>query len=230
MSPTPSIRSSRSWRSRRSLTISDAFSHVTGNLVNDGESGIRISGFLPSASPLRRSISEFYPSQPGYFNAAARPLSTEIRSRPPSYYSFGDTSLPPARFKITPREEEGKEELPAYSCAVHREALFDMKMEMSTPFDRAGDRTWRKVYVVVKGTALYIHKPKRVPFFAKAQYYGEGDHVLGFRPGTLVRRYTLQSAEVGMAADYRKRHYVIRLRCENQQVSGRFTVCRELAS
>ncbi|PWW75321.1 hypothetical protein C7212DRAFT_42024, partial [Tuber magnatum] len=104
-----------------------------------------------------------------------------------------------------PREEEGKEKLPVYSCSLHCEAIFKQKMELSSPFDRAGVRKWVKAYAVLHGTLLKLHKPKL------------GGRPVGHYPGELIRHYTLQLAEVGTAADHKKRHFVIRLRVQTEQ-------------
>lgn len=92
-------------------------------------------------------------------------------------------------------------------------------MELTSPFARARDRKWRRMYIALRGTALFIHKPKRKPFFGKIDYVGDVTG-LDYTPGEIVKCYTLQGAEVGIAADYRKRHFTIRLRAETDQVSS----------
>lgn len=210
MSPTQTLRS-------RALA-----SHTpAGNSAADGESGLRIAGFLPSASPLRRSIASYY-SSAGYSNrsstddpalalaAPTAPTTTTTTTThpttatPPTYDET--VQLPPSRFRITPREEEGNEQLPAYTCTLHKEALFEHKPEMSSPFERAPKRRWGKTYAVLYGTLLTLHRPRRVPFFASAvkKARGREGRPAGHVPGEMVRSYTLQLAEVGIAADYRK--------------------------
>ncbi|KAG8958357.1 hypothetical protein FRC03_009203 [Tulasnella sp. 419] len=56
------------------------------------------------------------------------------------------------------REDEGKEALPPYSCSIHFEGSMPMKMEFSSPGILAKDRSWRKVWVVLNGTCLWIYK------------------------------------------------------------------------
>lgn len=192
MSPTPQLRS--------------LVGHVTGNLTGDGESGLRIAGFLPQASTIRRSVSDYYSSSAGYFNAfpgaSASRLST---AAPPTYDdTLQEKSLPPSRFKIEPREEEGNEQLPVYTCSLHREAVFDHKMELSSPFDRAGKRNWGKVYAILHGTLLQLYKPNRVPFFSSSRKLHQAGKPVGHTPGEMLKSYTLQLAEIGIAADYRK--------------------------
>lgn len=93
-------------------------------------------------------------------------------------------------------------------------------MELSSPFDRAGVRKWTKVYAVLHGTLLKLHKPKRISFFASGtpkevdEQEGSGGssgsneivgrRPAGYYPGKLIGCYTLQLAEVGVAADYKK--------------------------
>ncbi|KAI5801838.1 hypothetical protein FPQ18DRAFT_250804 [Pyronema domesticum] len=160
-------------------------------------------------STQRRTTPETNPISAGYHNAIPEATTHE----PPSYEG---SELPPARFKVLPREEEGRETLPQYSCTIHHEAVLERKMELRTPFDRAHRRNWKKVYLVLKGTKLEIHKPKKVPF-AKGSLKGDNSMPIGYIPGTLLESYTLQLAQVGAATDYKKRHFVIRLRVQTQQ-------------
>ncbi|KAL7276080.1 hypothetical protein RUND412_000927 [Rhizina undulata] len=207
-------------------------SHVAaGNLIGDGDSGIRIAGFIPRSHSLRRPVTDYFPSASGYYNAFRDASTAEIHPNSPPTYddAIQHVSLPFSRFKVLPREEEGREELPAYSCSLHREAVFYRKMELSSPFDRAGKRRWRKVYVVLHGTLLNIHKLRRMPFFgsAKRKQRERAGLPLEYLPGKLIKSYTLQLAEVGVAADYKKKHYVIRLRAQTEQF---LLNCKELES
>jgi hypothetical protein len=147
-------------------------------------------------STQRRTTPETNPISAGYHNAIPEATTHE----PPSYEG---SELPPARFKVLPREEEGRETLPQYSCTIHHEAVLERKMELRTPFDRAHRRNWKKVYLVLKGTKLEIHKPKKVPF-AKGSLKGDNSRPIGYIPGTLLESYTLQLAQVGAATDYKK--------------------------
>lgn len=191
MSPTPPLRS--------------LVGHVTGNLTGDGESGLRIAGFRPQASTIRRSVSDYYSSRAGYFNALPSASTSRSPTAPPTYDdALQEKSLPPSRFKIEPREEEGNEQLPVYTCSLHRETVFDHKMELSSPFDRAGKRNWGKVYAILHGTLLQLYKPKRVPFFSRGKKSHQAGKPVGHTAGKMLKSYTLQLAEIGIAADYRK--------------------------
>lgn len=183
----------------------------TGNQINeDGSSGgLRISGFLPQSRPRRRTVTEIYPVSAGYSNA--------FPNVPPLPPAYGETdNLPPSRFKVLPREEEGREELPAYSCSLHKEAVLDRKMELRSPFERSHQRRWKKCYLVLHGTKLEIHKPKKITFFSSTKKV-DPNRPVGYRPGKLLESYTLQLAEVGTAIDYKKRHFAIRLRVQTVQ-------------
>jgi len=177
--------------------------------ATDGGPSLRTAGLIPHSDPLQQTTTEHRHSR-SYYNASIPSIPTN----PPNY---NDISLPPARFKISPREEEGKEQLPAYSCSLYREAIFEQKMELSSPFDRAGVRRWAKVYAVLHGTLLKLHKPKRISFFASGAPKGVDERgagggsnetasrrPAGYCPGALIGCYTLQLAEVGVAADYKK--------------------------
>ncbi|KAK5004892.1 hypothetical protein LTR28_008354, partial [Elasticomyces elasticus] len=107
---------------------------------------------------------------------------------PPSYSSA--TARP--RRPLTPRPtDNGLEPLPAYSCSVRKEGVMMLKVESKTPFEPLREASWRQVYVVLCGTQLAIHRVKNIGFGSRA------------RPaaGAPLKRYTLQHAEVGLAAD-----------------------------
>ncbi|KAG8748465.1 hypothetical protein FRC10_003598 [Ceratobasidium sp. 414] len=61
-------------------------------------------------------------------------------------------------YPSVPREEEGKEKLPPYSCGIHIEAMMPRKMEFTAPGVLAKDRAWKKQYIVLHGTSLFIYK------------------------------------------------------------------------
>jgi len=209
--PTPTLPSTNTKQLDLAGKGSREMSDVNYPHTPDGGPGLGTAGFMPHSDPHQHRYSE------SYYNTLLNASSPPIPTSPPSY---NDISLPPARFKISPREEEGKEQLPAYSCSLHREAIFQQKMELSSPFDRAGVRKWAKVYAVLHGTLLKLHKPKRISFFASRAPKGVdereesggssgsneivGRRPAGYRPGELIGCYTLQLAEVGVAADYKK--------------------------
>jgi hypothetical protein len=87
--------------------------------------------------------------------------------------SADDMSLPPPKYESPlpgvniprPRDEEGKEKLPRYWCAVHIEGNLSRKMEFSAPGVQARDRSWKKQYFIIHGTQLLVYKfdPHRFP-------------------------------------------------------------------
>lgn len=80
-------------------------------------------------------------------------------------------------------EDCGKECLPQYTCTVAAEAKVLLNIESVSPLHGVAASEWREAYMVLRGTLLSFHKPK------------DGG------PGRLLRSYTLQHAEVGLAPD-----------------------------
>src|SRR5579871_4417126 len=62
--------------------------------------------------------------------------------------------LPPFRFSVHPRPEEGREILPDYSCSVFRSGIVNQKIECVYPGLPAKKREWIRVYMLVLGTGL----------------------------------------------------------------------------
>ncbi|EGX47675.1 hypothetical protein AOL_s00083g183 [Orbilia oligospora ATCC 24927] len=171
---------------------------------------------------LRRSITDYTipPPSPSYQNsfpnASLSQLDTSLP--PPTYAELDEVRLPLPRFKVTPRPEEGREILPSYKCSLMKEAIFERKIEMESPFERSGDRKWTKVFCVLNNTVLNLHKVKRTAMIPRPDPLEEDpDDPTGYAPGPLIKSFTLQHAEVGAASDYKKKSYVIRVRAETQQ-------------
>ncbi|TKY84831.1 hypothetical protein EX895_005911 [Sporisorium graminicola] len=204
-------------------------------------------------------------ASPGAATLGRRRSMFEMRAEPPVYSIIHNR--PEGRQIILPREEEGREKLPAYCCGVHIEGYLPRKLEFSAPGVQAKDRSWKRQYFVLHGTSLRVYKNDlSVDRLAANGSWGEmkGVHVhlepmnedgsngsgsgiglgaaareaishtpLGFhrhdaskhkeastqfdnRNG-LIRNYTLQGAESGLAADYLKRRHVVRVRAEGEQ-------------
>lgn len=119
----------------------------------------------------------------------------------------------------SPAEDE--DVLPRYYCDVHMENVFQMKMEIEDAVKRAEYRNWRTMFVVLHGTALHIYGSKDKGWsWSKSRMHGpdvKPDNPPWLRKGALERSYSLQHADVGIAADYHKRRYVIRIRAETDQ-------------
>ncbi|ODO03434.1 hypothetical protein L198_02281 [Cryptococcus wingfieldii CBS 7118] len=114
--------------------------------------------------------------------AAKRRRSADDLSAPPPKYEppFPGTFIP------KPRDEEGQELLPKYWCSVHIEGMLQRKMEFVGERDlstegtdgkrkvekiQARDRSWKKLYFILHGTALLVYKfdPHRFPLRANDQ-------------------------------------------------------------
>ena len=114
--------------------------------------------------------------------------------------------LPAPRQPLQRRPEEGSEELPDYTCSVFRSAIVNQKVECVYPGLAAKKREWVKVYTVLFGTVMriYLIQP-------------DGSLSIKFSLDTPYREYTLQYAEAGIATDYVKKKYVLRVRAEGEQ-------------
>jgi hypothetical protein len=114
--------------------------------------------------------------------------------------------LPAPRHPIQRRDEEGNETLPDYSCSVFRSAIVYHKLECVYPGLPAKKREWIKVYSILFGTVMrvYLIQP-------------DGSISINFSLDNPYREYTLQYAEAGIATDYVKRKYVLRVRAEGEQ-------------
>ncbi len=125
---------------------------------------------------------------------------------PPSYdVAINGLHLPTTRLKIQPREDQGREQLPAYSCSIMMRAIFSKKMELETAVHTAFDRRWYQVYAELHGTALRFYKVKSAGLFAGGGGPGtSADDPPYLKPGELLKIYSLQHADVGIAADYLK--------------------------
>ncbi|KFY80641.1 hypothetical protein V499_00532 [Pseudogymnoascus sp. VKM F-103] len=132
---------------------------------------------------------------------------------PPPYSS---SILNRSAINITPRIEEGHETLPPYTCDLTLTAHFMRKSELegphlgepsefSNPLRRAPVRTWHRVQVTLRGTSLTIAPAPRLSLKRS-------------KPLAPPRSYSLQHAEAGIASDYLKRRYVIRIRVEADQL------------
>ncbi|KAJ2916547.1 hypothetical protein MD484_g3846, partial [Candolleomyces efflorescens] len=87
------------------------------------------------------------------------PMFNETTS-PPPYPTFAPHPFGRASMfgHLQPREDEGKEALPAYSNAVYLKAIFPRKMEFSAPGVQAKDRKWKRVLCVLEGTMLKVYR------------------------------------------------------------------------
>ena len=133
----------------------------------------------------------------GYHNTYHTHAQLPIGS-PPSYARAID---PQTRRILDERTRTEKEAVrstqlpPPYTCTVHIEGLVGVKQELSSPFQVSGHREWNDVYAILRGTQLSIHRVKYPGLLSKSK-----------EPcaGRLIRTYSLQHAEVGVASDFKK--------------------------
>lgn len=71
---------------------------------------------------------------------------SDVQRPPPDYSPPGPGSSIPR-----PRDEEGKEKLPAYTCNVHIEGYLPRKTEFTSPGVQARDRAWKRQYFGTSG-------------------------------------------------------------------------------
>ncbi|OJD35358.1 ph domain-containing protein [Diplodia corticola] len=103
---------------------------------------------------------------------------------------------PPAYAPRQPAEKCSNEALPSYSCSVLFEGPLGIKTECINFFDKPcpKERQWQDVYAILRGTQLNIYRLKTT-LFSKSKKPA---------PGKLLRTYSLQHAELGLALDFKK--------------------------
>ncbi|KAI8374974.1 hypothetical protein EDC96DRAFT_340825 [Choanephora cucurbitarum] len=191
---------------------------VTPSIQGNTSSGSLVA---PPGTVIRRSK----PAINSNNNHANRPLSMPVQlpshlhslSPPPDYTStiFG-RRLDRCRSMIIPREEEGREELPGYSCTVFKMGYVYVKNELDAPNMRSKWRAWRKLYIELWGTVLRVYRAKpaksqidiknyyRWPLKNPYYYY----HKYYYTP---IFTISLAGAEASRALDYFRRPNVLRL-------------------
>ncbi|KAK3368067.1 hypothetical protein B0H63DRAFT_68221 [Podospora didyma] len=154
-----------------------------------------------------------------------RELMTSRPAKPPSYESAMKAAVAAQRKALAAAAEgtsldEPLDVLPQYSCDVHIEGVFMRKMEIEDTIKRAEYRNWQMVYVELHGTALNIYQVKKERAWWSAKDDGPDispDNPPWVKKATLEKSYSLVHADAGIAADYKKRRYVIRMRAETDQ-------------
>lgn len=149
-------------------------------------------------SSTRHSMDEYY-QQEGI---------PEPPEPPPNYDALLESPTLRRRFNIQPREDEGREVLPPYSCEISVQSVFLKKMELEGAVHKAQDRNWYKVLVTLQGTALSFYKYQKLGMFSSGKDSSGRktgpDLPAGLKRGQFLRSYNLQHADVGIAADYVK--------------------------
>lgn len=130
----------------------------------------------------------------GYHNVHAPATQLDdLPTHPPSYSTSSRERKPPCRIS----HDEESEVLPSYTLTVRLEGRVELKLEGITPFDTIENSEWHEVHVVLRGTMLSVHAGKSEPSPRT------GLPALHSR-GRLLRKYTMQHAEVGLASDHPK--------------------------
>lgn len=133
----------------------------------------------------------------GYHNTYHTHAQLPIGS-PPSYARATDPQTRRVLDERTRREKEAVRSIqspPPYTCTVEIEGVVGIKQELSSPFQVSGHREWHDVYAILRGTQLSIHRIKYPGLLSKNKEPC---------PGRLLRTYSLQHAEVGVASDFKK--------------------------
>ncbi|WQF75545.1 Putative pleckstrin domain, PH-like domain superfamily [Colletotrichum destructivum] len=163
--------------------------------------------------PLRRRLS----MEEDYFYQEVMTSPFRRPSQPPPYERDAKPKRPLAgRDDVQHGMEEG---LPGYSCDIELEGVWVKKMEIENTTKRAEDRNWHTAFVQLRGTALNFYNVKKDWGWGRTR---DGptispDNPPWVRKASLDKAYSLQHADVGIAADYKKRRYVIRVRAETDQ-------------
>lgn len=100
------------------------------------------------------------------------------------------------KFELLPTYDDlytGFERRPSYNCTVSLSGHLLMKDESDSPYQRSTKRTWQKIVAELRGTCLILHT------------------------GLSCRVLSLQAGDIGVAADYVRRSFVLRTRAEGRQ-------------
>lgn len=134
----------------------------------------------------------------GYHNVFT--VSSEFESTPtlpPSYGDFGQRAS-----RGTSTDPMAADLLPDYTSTVNLEGRVELKLEGLTPFNTIENSHWHEAYLILRGTLLSVHacKPSNSLRMDASKRHGNWE---GNR-GQLVKKYTMQHAEVGLASDHPK--------------------------
>ncbi|KAF2643103.1 hypothetical protein P280DRAFT_244121 [Massarina eburnea CBS 473.64] len=157
----------------------------------------------PSLRPRRTernpgSRSDSTPPTYGYHNTFHTHATAVLSSAPSYAHATNPATLKWLNSKAAEEGATARQatEPPPYTCTVEAGCVMGMKAELSSVFLVARDRQWNDVYAVLRGTQLSIHRVKMTGIFSKNRTP---------QPGRLIRTFTLQHAEVGVASDFRKK-------------------------
>ncbi|KAK7182276.1 hypothetical protein PSPO01_11749 [Paraphaeosphaeria sporulosa] len=143
------------------------------------------------------SSSQSTPPSYGYHNTF-HTHAAPVLAAPPSYQNANSTKT--LTWAYTKHLEEANElwnntSPPPYDCTVFQSGVMGMKQELTAIFQVSRSREWHDVYVVLEGTQLKLHRIKSPSLLSKNK---------SPTPGRLIRSFTLQHSEIGVASDFKK--------------------------
>jgi PH domain len=137
----------------------------------------------------------------GYHNTFHTHATPSITEASPPNYDVATSQLPHC-LPSHSSSSETDDLLPRYSCTIHCEGELAVRCELATPFLESVDRKWHEIYAVLRGTQLSIYRLKTGGFLSPRKKLHE--------IGRLVKTYSLQHAEVGIAVDHKREELVPR--------------------
>jgi len=137
----------------------------------------------------------------GYHNTFHTHAEPSIAESPPPSYERATSTSHFTTSTDAASADQPADVLPKYYCSVECWGTLALRCELASPFLESYDSKWHDVFVVLHGTQLNFHKLKTSVLGSKSKPPAIG---------RLIRSYSLQHAEVGVAADWRKGELVPR--------------------
>ncbi len=172
-----------------------------------------VAAAAATASAAAAAVTEAAAKEKVAIQATEKAGKTKRKSRLPSYKGKEKAPIEPVVTEInlnsgTTHAAIPDDVLPAYSCDIHMEGVFQRKMEIENATKRAEDRRWSAAYVVLHGTALEVYDCRKNRTWAgrtgRAGPCVSPDQPPWLRKAALEKSYNLSYADVGIAADYVK--------------------------
>jgi len=124
----------------------------------------------------------------------------DLPEDPPGYDA---TVFSRRKTRSAPDEGTNRDEaIPGYSCSVSMETSAEVHYEQLNPFEPLKKQQWSQVYVVLSGTLLRLHALKKPSANLLTMSNDRS------QAGRLLKAYSMQHAEVGIAADEPKQQLV----------------------
>ena len=154
------------------LNTSTPIQTSTSNWICDDDS-IKASEASSSSSPTaerprktnnRISMAPAYETIIPLRRRLSMPTFHATSTSPPPYPDlFSNSQIQGVKLtQIQPRDDEGREKLPAYSNSIYIKAIMPRKLEFTQPGVQAKDRKWKRVLCVLEGTSFKVYKPPGV--------------------------------------------------------------------